>query len=563
MSSNTRRGPQVGAGPGPSQLLGNNKGAQRQISISVPPARPRPPKTPAQGGQASLTSSIANLTNTIIGTGMVALPGAFVYTGWLLGTLLVAFCGITGAFGLYLLTRCANKLGGRRQSFFTVALQTIPKGARWFDLAIALKCYGVSISYLIISGQLMPQVVLSLLKAAGHEHDKIPLWLLDRNFWVTALLVLLLPLCFLRKLDSLRHTSYLSLMAVVYLVVIVVSFFISPTARASLPARGDVHAVVFSPHILAIFPVFVFAFTCAQNMLPVYNELAATDPLMHLDRAKWAIGSSIGGAAAVYVSVAVLGYLEFGSSLSDNIIAMYPSSSMFVAFGRLSVVLLTIFSYPLQVHPCRAAIHKVIWPPKQANGIELPTDDDGDGDGDEDEGDEGADRSSSERLSRGGEHRVDSDDEVDDSVDAVRSRRRDPSADREALLAHLARRSSGPEEMTPLRWVVITACLLTTSFAVALVVDDLSIVLGFVGSLGSTTISFILPGILYSSLHRDVPGDRLRRPAQCLAAWGFLVGTVALISNILKLAHSGIAVGAEAKADRLAALIDRMYPPSA
>lgn len=119
---------------------GSGSGGGRSVSISLPPAIPRPRKrAPSSNGGASLTSSIANLANTIIGTGMVALPGNFVHTGWLLGVFLIALCGFTGASGLYLLTRCANKLGGRRQSFFSVAMKTIPKGARWFDLAIALK----------------------------------------------------------------------------------------------------------------------------------------------------------------------------------------------------------------------------------------------------------------------------------------------------------------------------------------------------------------------------------------------------------------------------------------
>lgn len=39
---------------------------------------------------------------------------------------------------------------------------------------------------------------------------------------------------------------------------------------------------------------------------------------------------------------------------------MYPHSSLFVAIGRLGIVLMVIFSYPLQVHPCRAALDKVL-----------------------------------------------------------------------------------------------------------------------------------------------------------------------------------------------------------
>jgi hypothetical protein len=42
-----------------------------------------------------------------------------------------------------------------------------------------------------------------------------------------------------------------------------------------------------------------------------------------------------------------------------NIIAMYPSTSLFIAIGQLAIVILVLFSYPLQVHPCRNCLDKV------------------------------------------------------------------------------------------------------------------------------------------------------------------------------------------------------------
>jgi amino acid permease len=39
--------------------------------------------------------------------------------------------------------------------------------------------------------------------------------------------------------------------------------------------------------------------------------------------------------------------------------------------------------------------------------------------------------------------------------------------------------------------------------------DRRSLVLSFVGSTGSTTISFILPGLFFARLFRDEPKDRL------------------------------------------------------
>lgn len=89
-------------------------------------------------------ASLANLLNTILGTGMLATPGAFRYTGMLPGVFLIVLCGFTSLMGLILLTLCADTLGGRRNSFFSIAMHTLPRGARFFDAAIAIKVSGTS-----------------------------------------------------------------------------------------------------------------------------------------------------------------------------------------------------------------------------------------------------------------------------------------------------------------------------------------------------------------------------------------------------------------------------------
>jgi len=59
------------------------------------------------------------------------------------------------------------------------------------------------------------------------------------------------------------------------------------------------------------------------------------------------------------------------------------------------------------------------------------------------------------------------------------------------------------------RFAVITALILTASYSVAMTVASLDRVLAFVGSTGSTAISFILPGIFYHRMTR--PGGLLPR----------------------------------------------------
>jgi hypothetical protein len=149
-------------------------------------------------GKASVTSGVSNLANTIIGSGALAFPSAFASMGLIPGIFSCAFSGMTSAFGLYLLSRSARQVGrpahykaitveGRdphgkdydesaslppsmedvehvanpghdahlnkqEASFNSVALLTFGQGwaTRCFDAAIAIKCFGVSISYLII-----------------------------------------------------------------------------------------------------------------------------------------------------------------------------------------------------------------------------------------------------------------------------------------------------------------------------------------------------------------------------------------------------------------------------
>jgi amino acid permease len=74
-----------------------------------------------------------------------------------------------------------------------------------------------------------------------------------------------IPLSFLRRLDSLKYTSVIALVSIGYLVILVVYHF---AAGDTAPARGNIDVVhVKGPvAVLASFPVIVFAYTCHQNV---------------------------------------------------------------------------------------------------------------------------------------------------------------------------------------------------------------------------------------------------------------------------------------------------------
>lgn len=210
-------------------------------------------------------------------------PKAMASSGLLPGIVTCVFSGAVAAFGLHLLSICATQTSHRRASFFAISEMTFPRAAVFFDAAIAIKCFGVSIrcvpygqfgwrnassnfgesSYLIIIKGLAPSVLKSLFHVMSPSTE-LPGWSLDGRVWVTIFMFILAPLCFLRKLDSLRHTSYIAVISVVYLVVVVIACYYKPPKGSSPP--GEVHLIRFTGTFLSTFPVQVFAFTCAQNV---------------------------------------------------------------------------------------------------------------------------------------------------------------------------------------------------------------------------------------------------------------------------------------------------------
>ena len=97
---------------------------------------------------ATIASAVLNLTNTIIGAGMLGLPGAFGGTGYLSGMILIVLSAACAAHGLVLLTKVAN-FTGRPCSFYSVASASVPRYTVLIDAAVAMNCFGVATGMLL------------------------------------------------------------------------------------------------------------------------------------------------------------------------------------------------------------------------------------------------------------------------------------------------------------------------------------------------------------------------------------------------------------------------------
>lgn len=172
-------------------------------------------------------------------------------------------------------------------------------------------------------------------------------------------------------------------------------------------------------------------------MFSILNEIADNSHF----RTTSVIFASIGGACALYILTGITGYLSYGDNIKGNIVSMYPTAAA-STIGRLAIVILVMFSYPLQIHPCRASIDACLkWRPRRKTQTEA-------------------------------------------------------SPSRNTLLTNSPKQSV-KTEMGDVRFAIISTILIVLSFITAMTVSSLEKVLAYVGSTGSTTISFILPGLFY------------------------------------------------------------------
>lgn len=115
----------------------------------------------------SIWGAFANLGNTVLGAGLLGLPYAFANVGYVMGIFMLIICAYFSMTALHFLSMCCKQTmknsTNKESSFYTVAKIVDPRLPLLVDLAVIIKCFGVSASYLIVVGDLMVSVVLVVL----------------------------------------------------------------------------------------------------------------------------------------------------------------------------------------------------------------------------------------------------------------------------------------------------------------------------------------------------------------------------------------------------------------
>ncbi|KAI4388989.1 hypothetical protein MLD38_001265 [Melastoma candidum] len=301
---------------------------------------------------ASFTGAVFNLSTTIVGAGIMALPATMKVLGLGLGIAMIVFMAFLTEKSIEFLLRFS-----RAGKYGKILLQ----------ICVLINNIGVLIVYMIIIGD-----VLSGTSSSGVHHAGVLEGWFGDHWWNGRSFVLIVttlgvfaPLACFKRIDSLRFTSALSVaLAVVFLVIMVgISVVKLISSGVAMPRLlPDITDLTSFWKVFTVVPVLVTAYICHYNVHNIDNELEDSTQITAVVRTSLAMCSS------VYILTSFFGFLLFGDGTLDDVLANFdtdlgiPYSSILNDAVRVSYAAHLMLVFPVVFYPLRLNLDGLLFP---------------------------------------------------------------------------------------------------------------------------------------------------------------------------------------------------------
>uniref|UniRef100_A0AAY4DQK3 Amino acid transporter transmembrane domain-containing protein n=1 Tax=Denticeps clupeoides TaxID=299321 RepID=A0AAY4DQK3_9TELE len=296
-------------------------------------------------GKTSFGMSVFNLSNAIMGSGILGLSYAMSNTGIILFLTLVAEC-----------IRAYEQLGKRAFG---------NPGKLLAAVVITMHNIGAMSSYLFIVKYELPLVIQAFL---GNE------WFLNGNYLIIIVSIcVILPLALMRQLGYLGYTSGFSLTCMVFFLCSVIykkfnipcPFETFSNSSINTTSHDECEWKTFTVNQQTAYtvPILAFAFVCHPEVLPIYTELR--NPTKR--RMQSIANVSILGMFVMYLLTAIFGYLTFYGNVEAELLHTYskvdPLDKLILCV-RVAVLMAVTLTVPVVLFPIRRALLQLLFPDK-------------------------------------------------------------------------------------------------------------------------------------------------------------------------------------------------------
>lgn len=286
------------------------------------------------------------LLKSFIGTGVLFLPNAFSNGGLSFSIAMLSFFGIYSYWCYFILIR-AKKITGVT-SFGDIGLRLYGPWMKFVILfSLVLTQIGFSGAYVIFTAK--------NLKAFTKNVFLIPD--VPISYFMLLQLIVFIPLSFIRNVSKLSLPSLLANFFVMAGLAIVL-FFSTKHLVVDLGMKAADGVIMgFNASRWSMFVgTAIFAFEGIGLIIPVQ------DSMRHPEKFPMVLGLVIGTATVLFITIASVGYLAYGSAIETVILLNLPQKNVFVNLIQFFYSLAIMLSTPLQLFPAIKIIENKVFP---------------------------------------------------------------------------------------------------------------------------------------------------------------------------------------------------------
>ncbi|XP_043564609.1 sodium-coupled neutral amino acid transporter 1-like isoform X1 [Chiloscyllium plagiosum] len=308
-------------------------------------------------GSTSMYMSVFNLSNAIIGTGLLGLSYAMANTGIIPFVFLLIVIATLSLYSIHLLLQISVLTG-------SMVYETLGQHAfgRPGKLAVfgstSLQNIGAILSYLFVVKKELPEVIQSF---TGQDSSEA-WYLIDRNLVILVTLIIILPLCLFRNIGYLGYTSGFSLACMIFFLIVVIykQTQLSCDTSVSTNITDLVCTITCTPEYFVwndktvyALPTMAFAFVCHPSVLPIYRELKD-----HTCKKMQVVSTiSFFSMFAIYLLTAIFGYLTFYNTVNEELLLSYRDhGDKLILILRLAVITAVVLTVPVLLFTVRSSI---------------------------------------------------------------------------------------------------------------------------------------------------------------------------------------------------------------
>ncbi|GAA5970576.1 hypothetical protein JCM11641_007359 [Rhodosporidiobolus odoratus] len=298
-------------------------------------------------------AGIANMSNSILGAGIIGLPYALREAGFFSGIILLLILGSVTDWTIRLIVLNA-KMSGRR-TYIDIMDSCFGRHGRaavsFFQFAFA---FGGMCAFTVITGDTLPRVLLAIV---GDDHGSLVDFLISRHVVTTVLTVgISYPLSLYRDIEKLSHASTLALIS---MVVIVFSVGIrGPGVDETLKGDSSTRWTFLEPGVFEAIGVISFAFVCHHNSLLIYGSLRTPT----LDRFAQITHVSTALSMVACLCMSISGFLVFTDRTQGNILNNFAEDDTLINIARACFGANMFATLPLEAFVCREVAETYFWP---------------------------------------------------------------------------------------------------------------------------------------------------------------------------------------------------------